>query len=559
MSSEPNIMWHTTISALLDKAAADYPDRLAVKYTDRDYHRTWSQFSHEVDRAARGFIACGIGKGDHIAIWATNIPEWIITMFAAARIGAVLVTVNTNYKLFEEEYLLRQSDTKVLVLSDGFKDSNYKRIMHELVPELRDSVPGQLESRALPVLKLVLHAGSDNADTQGMLPFSDLYKLADNVPHDTMRALADTITPEDIASILYTSGTTGYPKGVMLTHFNLVNNGRDIGRCMKFTPEDKLCIPVPFFHCFGLTLSILACLTHASGMVPIEHFRPLEVLKALDSEQCTAVHGVPTMFIAQLEHPDFKKFKLNLRTGIMAGSPCPVKVMQQVVDEMHMSEIVITYGQTEASPGCTMTNTTDSLEKRVSTVGRAMPGVEMKVVDTETGETLTAGKKGELCARGYNLMKGYYKMPEATAQAIDREGWLHTGDIGTVDEEGYYKITGRLKDMIIRGGENVYPKEIEEFIYTVPGVSDVQVIGVPDKQYGEEIMAVVILKEGVSMTEEELKDKVRASMSRHKVPKYVKFTDSFPMTASGKIQKYKMREQAVEELGLSDAAAIVTA
>lgn len=549
-----------TIGEFLDKVALEHPDRLAVKYTDRDYTRSWREFNEEIELVARGFLKMGLGKDSHIAVWATNTPEWLLTFFACCKIGAVLVTVNTSYKLFEAEYLLRQSDSDAVVISDGLKDSDYKAIINQLVPQLAQSEPGKLECPKLPHLKLVIHAGKDKSNTQGMMPFSELKKLGEEYPEQQFKALKTSLNAHEVINMQYTSGTTGFPKGVMLTHYNVLNNGKSIGDCMKFTPDDKLCIPVPFFHCFGMVLAILACLTHASAMIPLEVFSPIKVLETLQNEECTAVHGVPTMFIAELGHPEFDKFRFpRLRTGIMAGSPCPVKVMQDVVDKMGMSEVVITYGQTEASPGCTMTNTTDSLEKRVSTVGRAMPNVETKIINPDTGEELGPGQNGEFCARGYNLMRGYYNMPEATALAIDKDGWLHTGDLAMVDEDGYYKITGRLKDMIIRGGENIYPKEIEEFIYTLPQVKDVQVIGVPSVQYGEEVMACIVLHDGVECTEQDIRDACTKSMARHKVPKYIRFVDSFPMTASGKIQKYKMREEAIELLNLKDAAGIVTA
>ena len=366
-----------------------------------------------------------------------------------------------------------------------------------------------------------------------------------------------SIDIHDVINMQYTSGTTGFPKGVMLTHFNIVNNGKFIGDCMKFTHEDKLCIPVPFFHCFGCVLGILACVTHGAAMVPIDYFNPLKVMQALQNENCTAIHGVPTMFIAMLEHPEFTSYKFpKLRTGIMAGSPCPIKVMQQVVDVMGAKEITIAYGQTEASPVCTQTRVHDSIDIRVSTVGKPLPFIEAKVVDPETNKELPYGTPGEFVARGYNIMKGYYKMPEATAQVIDSEGWLHTGDLAVMGENGYFKITGRIRDMIIRGGENIYPKEIEEFLYTHPAIKDVQVIGVPDKKYGEVIMACIILKEGQAITEDEIKQYVRDNMARHKTPKYVKFINSFPLTASGKVQKYKLREWAIDVLGLKDVADI---
>lgn len=547
-----------TVGDLLDEMADKYPDHDAVLYTDRPFRKTYSEFRDLCNIVARGFMAMGVKKGDHVAIWATNYPEWLLTMFATAKIGAVMVTVNTNYKIFEAEYLLRQSDSSTLVLIDGFKDSSYTGIVNELCPELSASEPGKLKAKALPFLKNVVYVGDGRKP--GMFLWDELYQLASKVPAEELEARQKSLGIHDVINMQYTSGTTGFPKGVMLTHYNIVNNGLCIGDCMNFTHEDKLCIPVPFFHCFGCVLGIMASVTHGTTMVPVDYFQPLKVMEAVRNEECTAVHGVPTMFIAMLEHPEFSKFKFTkLRTGIMAGSPCPIKVMRQVVDVMGAKEITITYGQTEASPACTMTTTHDSLDLRVSTVGKAMPFVEAKVVDPATNKEVSFGTQGEFVAKGYNIMKGYYNMPEATAQAIDSEGWLHTGDLSTMDENGYFKITGRIKDMIIRGGENIYPKEIEEFLYTHPKVKDVQVIGVPDKQYGEEVMACIILKEGVTMTEDEVKEAVRSHMSRHKTPRYVKFTDSFPMTASGKIQKYKMREAAIEELGLKDAASIETA
>ena len=535
-----------TVGGLLDEVAATYPDREAVKYIDRPYSRTWKEFNEECEKAAKGLLAIGIKKGDHVAVWATNVPQWLIAFLASAKIGAVLVTVNTNYKVFELEYLLRQSDSKALVLIEGIKTSNYVEILNELIPKLKNSEPGKLLDEKLPFLKHILYVGEKSYP--GMHNFNDLFTYAEKISDEEYHRVQASLNPQDVINMQYTSGTTGFPKGVMLTHYNIVNNGKAIGDCMKFTHEDKLCIPVPFFHCFGLVLGIMSCLTHSTSMVPLEYYQPLKEMQALQDEGCTAVHGVPTMFIGVLEHPEFKNFHFpKLRTGIMAGSPCPIKVMKQVVDEMGMREITITYGQTEASPATTMTTTDDSLELRVATVGRHMPNVETKIIDPETGKIMLINTPGEFCSRGYNNMKGYFKMPEATAQTIDSEGWIHSGDIAEVDENGYYKITGRIKDMIIRGGENIYPKEIEEFIYTHPLVSDVQVVGVPSRQYGEEVMACVVLREGASLSEEELKEYVRLNISRHKVPKYIKFMDAFPQTASGKIQKYKLREMAAEE------------
>jgi len=552
-------LWDITLGDLLDQMAKDYPDHEAVVYTDRPFRKTYQEFAKLCDEVARGFMAMGIKKGDKVAVWATNEPEWITTMFASAKIGAILVTVNTNYKIYELEYLLRQSDSTTLILIEEFKGNNYVDILNQLCPTLKESQPGHLEVESLPFLKNIIYVGEKTHP--GMFHWDDLYELAKTVDDAERAKIQKSLDPHDVINMQYTSGTTGFPKGVMLTHHNIVNNGKSIGDRMDFSPADRLCIPVPFFHCFGCVLAIMASVTHGTTMVPIDAYSPLKVMQALEGEKCTACHGVPTMFIAMLEHPEFKKFDFShMRTGIMAGSPCPVKVMQQVVDQMHMSEITIVYGLTEASPGCTQTTTKDSLELRVSTVGRAFPFVECKVVDPETGNELPTGVPGEFCARGYNIMKGYYKMPEATAQIIDQDGWLHSGDIATVDENGYYKITGRLKDMIIRGGENIYPKEIEEFLYTHESVKDVQVIGVPSKDYGEEVMAYVILKEGMpAITEDELKDYVRSHIARHKVPRYIKFIDQFPMTASGKIQKFKLREQAIDDLNLQEAAGIETA
>lgn len=552
-----NELINITVGGLLSDVAKRYPDRLALKFPGTKYERTWKEFDEETTRVAKGFLKMGIQKGDHVAIWANNCPEWLITLFATAKIGAVLVTVNTSYKVFELEYLLRQSDSKCLVMIESLKDSNYFNIINELCPTLKDSKPGELDNPMLPFLKDVVFVGEQKR--AGMFNFKDLYTMGDEVSEEEYIKVNSTLDPHDTINMQYTSGTTGFPKGVMLTHYNIVNNGKSIGDRMKFTEEDKLCICVPLFHCFGLVLATMASVTHATSMVPLD-YNPIRVMDAIQKEECTAVHGVPTMFIAMMEHPDFKKYCFpKLRTGIMAGSPCPVKVMQDVVNVMGAKEITIVFGQTESSPGCTQTTTDDSIERRVSTVGRVFPCVQAKIVDPETGKECPPNVQGEFCTKGYHIMKGYYNMPEATAQAIDSDGWLHTGDLATVDEAGYYKITGRIKDMIIRGGENIYPKEIEEFLYTYPKVKDVQVVGVPSKQYGEEIMAWIVLREGETATEEEIKDLVKANMARHKTPKYIKFTDSFPMTASGKIQKFKMREQAIEELNLKDDAGIETA
>ncbi len=541
-------LWEITLGGLLDEMADRFPDNDCVIYNDRPFRLTYSQFRDLVNETAKGFLSIGIKKGDHVSVWATNYPEWVITMFATAKIGAVMVTVNTNYKIFEAEYLLRQSDTSTLVLMSGFKDSDYVGIINELVPELKGSKPGEWTSKKLPCLKNIIHINNGNLD--GIINWCDLYESAKNISDEELIAAQKATDIHDVVNMQYTSGTTGFPKGVMLTHYNIVNDGFFIGECMKFSEKDKLCIPVPFFHCFGCVLGIMAAFTHATTIVPVEHFNPLVVMKTIQEERCTAVHGVPTMFIAMLEHPDFKEYDFStLRTGIMAGSPCPIKVMQQTVDQMNMREITIAYGLTEASPVCTQTTTDDTIECRVSTVGRTLPFMECKVIDPETGEECPPNVPGEFVVKGFNVMKGYYNMPEATAQVIV-DGWLHSGDLATKDEEGYYRITGRIKDMIIRGGENIYPKEIEEFLYTNPKVLDVQVVGVPSKQYGEEVCACVVLRKDEAITEDELKDYVRDNLARHKVPKYILFMSEFPMTASGKIQKYKLREEAAQRLNL---------
>ncbi len=547
-----------TFPQVLDRMVEEFPDQYAFRYTTLDYTRTYSEFRDDVDRFARALIALGVKQGDHVAIWATNVPAWYITFWATTKIGAVLVTVNTAYKIHEAEYLLRQSDTHTLVMVDGYKDSDYIAIMNELCPELKENGEAKtLHSARLPFLRNVITVESRQP---GCYTFDDAMSLADKVPVEEVYRRASAINKNDVCNMQYTSGTTGFPKGVMLTHYNVVNNGKAIGDCMDLSTADKMMIQVPMFHCFGMVLAMTASMTHGATMCPIPAFSPKKGLDCINREQITAFHGVPTMFIAMLSHPDFEKTDFShMRTGIMAGSPCPIKVMEEVISKMHMDEICITYGQTEASPACTMSKTTDSIEARVNTVGGAIFGVECKIVDPETGKDLPDGVDGEFVARGYNIMKGYYKMPAATAAAIDENGWLHTGDLARRDSNGYYKITGRIKDMIIRGGENIYPKEIEDFIYTHPKVSDVQVIGVPDKAYGEEIMACVILKEGETMTEEELKEYVYTHMAKHKTPRYVDFVDSFPMNAAGKILKYKMREQAVEKLKLHDANSIETA
>ena len=547
-----------TFPQVLDTMVENFPDQLAVKFTTLDYTRTYSQFRDDVDEFARTLVSLGVRAGSKVTIWATNVPAWFLTFWATTKIGAVLVTMNTAYKIHEAEYLLRQSDTHTLVMIDGYRDSNYRQIINELCPELAANQPGQpLHARRLPFLRNVITVGFR---MPGALTWEDSLEYAARTPIEEIRRMAAAVDVNDVCNMQYTSGTTGFPKGVMLTHYNIVNDGKMIGDGMDLSTADRMMIQVPMFHCFGMVLAMTATMTHGGTILPLPYFSPKSSLACIHNEHITAFHGVPTMFIAMLAHPDFPKTDFShMRTGIMAGSPCPIAVMRDVVEKMHMPEIVIVYGQTEASPGCTMSRTTDPLEVRVATVGSAFPEIECKIVDPETGEDCPDEVIGEFVARGYNIMKGYYKMPKATAAAIDKDGWLHTGDLACRTPEGNYRITGRLKDMIIRGGENIYPKEIEEFIYTHPKVSDVQVIGVPDKAMGEEIMACIILKEGETMTVEEMKAYVRDHMAKHKVPKYIDFVDGFPMNDAGKIQKYKMREMAVEKLGLQKDAAIETA
>lgn len=531
-----------TIGQLVDQMAEENCRTEALVYPELGLRYTYKEFQQQCNQLAKGLIKLGIAKGEHIAIWATNVPEWVITQFGSAKLGAIMVTVNTHYKLFELEYLLKQSDATTLLLIKGTKNSDYVKMIYELCPELYDCEPGKLTSARFPCLKNIVMIGSERY--AGMYTWEDLLCLGATV-HDKQLADCQNLTaPEDVVNMQYTSGTTGFPKGVMLSHHNLIGNARGLAACLNFSPSDRLCIPVPFFHCFGCVLATMTCVVAGATMVPVVTFNPVRVLEAVQTERCTALHGVPTMFIMELEELETKPYDTSsLRTGIMAGSPCPVEVMKKVVRQMGMTEITITYGQTEASPGITMTRTDDPLDLRVTTVGRALPDVEVKIIDPVTRQRVAAGVQGELCSRGYNTMQGYYKMPEATAEAVDRDGWLHTGDLAVMDEFGYCRITGRLKDMIIRGGENIYPREIEEFLYLHPKIKDVQVVGAPSEKYGEEVMAFIQLKPGQTMTAEEIREYCRDKIARYKIPRYIEFTDSYPTTASGKIQKFKLREQ----------------
>ena len=540
-----------TFSKVLDRMVEELPDQYCFKYTTLDYTRTYSEFREDVDNFACALVSLGVRPGSKVAIWATNVPAWYITFWATVKIGAVLVTVNTAYKSHEAEYLLRQSDTHTLVMIDKSLDSNYKNIINELCPELKTNEPGKpLHCKRLPFLRNVITVGFRQP---GSLTFEEVMERKNMVPREVIQRMADDVRPDDVCNMQYTSGTTGFPKGVMLTHYNVVNNGKAIGDRMGLSTADRMMIQVPMFHCFGMVLSMTSSLTHGATVCPMPYFSARSSLACINQEKITCFNGVPTMFIAMFNHPDYRKTDFSfMRTGIMAGSGCPPELMRRAArkDEMNMAGIVSVYGQTESAPGSTMSAWTDSIDVRCDTVGYAFPHVMCKIIDPETGEEVADGVNGEFCSKGYNTMKGYYKMPEATTQTIDSEGWLHSGDLACRDKDGNFNITGRLKDMIIRGGENIYPKEIEEFIYTHPKVKDVQVIGVPDKKYGEEAMACIILKEGETVTEPEMRDFMTASIARHKVPKYIDFVDSFPMNAAGKILKYKMREAAIEKLNL---------
>ncbi|MBM3684688.1 MAG: AMP-binding protein [Actinobacteria bacterium] len=523
-----------TIGATLERVAALRPDHDALVSVHQGLRYTYAEFDAAVDRLARGMIAQGLEVGDRIGIWSPNYAEWVLVQFATAKIGVVLVNINPAYRTNELAYALNQSGCRWLVAAPAFKTSDYVAMVDEVRPEVA-------------ALERAIYFWTPEWDA--------LVAAGHTVDQQVLRARSAGLRADDPINIQYTSGTTGFPKGATLTHRNILNNGYFVGAGCGYTEADRVCIPVPFYHCFGMVMGNLGCVTHGATMViPGDAFDADAVLRAVEAERCTSLYGVPTMFIAELAHPDFERFDLSsLRTGIMAGSPCPVEVMKQCVERMHMDEVTICYGMTETSPVSTQTLLDDDLDRRTATVGRVHPHVEIKIVDPETGATVSRGEAGEFCTRGYSVMQSYWNDPDRTRDAVDADGFMHTGDLATMDVDGYVNIVGRIKDMIIRGGENVYPREIEEYLYTHPAVADVQVIGVPDVRFGEEVMAWVTLKDGATATEDEIKDFCRGRIAHYKVPRYVKFVDAFPMTVTGKIQKFLMREQAKAELGLDDA------
>ena len=548
-----------TMGQVLRQTALRCGTRDALVCPQAGVRLTWAEFDAAVDGIARGLLALGFQPGDHLGVWSTNWPEWVILQFATARIGVVLVTVNPAYRPAELEYALAQSEVRGLALIDGFKKSDFFQILDEVCPELASSTPGELHSPRFPKLQWIIRMRG--REHPGMLDWQQLFATGDRISSEQLTEVEQRLAPNDPINLQYTSGTTGHPKGALLTHRNLLLNGYYTAERQQLNEADRICIPVPLYHCFGCVLgSTCAVICGAAMIFPHESFNAEATLAAIEAERCTAVYGVPTMFIAELEHPTFsQRDTSSLRTGIMAGSPCPIELMKRVVKDMGASEITIGYGQTEASPLITLTSTDDSIEHRVGTVGRPLPDIEVKIIDPQTGETLPDDQSGELCCRGHNVMLEYYNLPEQTAKAIDAEGWLHTGDMALRQPDGYYRITGRFKDLIIRGGENIAPREIEELLYQHPQVEDVQIVGVPDRKFGEEVAAWVKLRAGATVTEDEIRDFCRTRLAHFKTPRYVKFVESFPTTVTGKIQKFKIREQAIIDLGLQDVAAIETA
>jgi fatty-acyl-CoA synthase len=543
-----------TIGEAFDQIVEQFANNEALIVRHQNIRYTYSELKTKVDDCAKALIAVGVRKRDRVGMWAPNCAEWTITQFATSKIGAILVNINPSYRLHELEYALNQSGCSVLVIADRFKKSNYTEMLYDLVPKLYHCEPGQLDSEKIPTLKTVIRLHNDNSP--GMFTWNDFILLADSVTSKKLQKRQSQLSFDDPINIQYTSGTTGYPKGTALSHHNILNNSFFVTEVMKFTEKDRLIIPVPLYHCFGMVLGNLGCMTHGATMIyPSESFDPKAVLETIQEEKATVLYGVPTMFIAELEHPDFEKYDYSsLRTGIMAGSPCPVEVMKKVNKLMHIPEMTIAYGLTEASPVCTQTKVDASLEKRVNTVGQVLPHIEIKIVDPETGHVVPIEETGEFCARGYCVMLEYWKNQEQTNKAIDDGGWLHSGDLATMDEEGYVKIVGRIKDMVIRGGENIYPREIEEFLHAHPKIKNVQIIGVPDKKYGEELMAWIQLRDGETSTTEEIQHFCKDKIAYYKIPRYIKFVDSFPLTVTGKVRKVEMRQISIKELHLESVS-----
>lgn len=537
-------LFDRTLGDWLEYWAAETPDNEYIVYSDRDLRFTWSAFNQRVDNMAKGLLAIGVTKGAHVGIWAQNVPDWLTFLYASAKIGAVAVTVNTSYKAHELAFILENSDMHTLCITDGVSGNDYVEIVNNLIPELKTTQRGKLNSERFPELKNLIYIGQEKH--RGMYNTAEMLLLGSNLPDDELLRIKKAVNCHDVVNMQYTSGTTGFPKGVMLSHHNIANNGYLTGEHMKFTQKDKLCVCVPLFHCFGVVLATMNCLTHGSVQVMVEKFDPLITLASIHKERCTALYGVPTMFIAELNHPMFNIFDMSsLRTGIMAGALCPVELMRKVNEKMFM-DITSVYGLTETSPGMTQTRVDDSFEIRCTTVGRAFEFTEVAIIDPATGEICEDGVQGEVCCRGYNVMKGYYKNAEATAQVIDKNGFLHSGDLGVKDENGNYCITGRIKDMIIRGGENISPREIEEFLYHMPGVKDAQVVAVASPRYGEDVGVFIIPHDEAEITAEDVRDFCKDKIARYKIPRYIFFLTEYPLTGSGKIQKFKLREMALE-------------
>ena len=538
---------YETIGGFFDRVAEKYPDSQALILRHQGVEWTYAELQRRVDQLAAGLLALGIVPGDRVGIWGPNSAEWVLTQLATAKLGAIMVCINPAYRLYELEYALNKVECKALITDESFKTSDYLGMLNTLAPELEYCEPGALASTKLPTLKHVIRMGSSSS--AGMHNFDRVCELATDADRAALVGLQTQLKPDDAINIQFTSGTTGNPKGATLSHCNILNNGYLTGEAMRLTPADKLCIPVPLYHCFGMVLAVLACVSHGATMVfPGEAFDPQQTLQTVQDERCTALHGVPTMFITELDHPNFSSFDLSsLRTGIMAGAPCPIEVMKRVISEMHMRDILIAYGQTELSPINNITLPDDSLERRTETVGRAMPWVEIKVID-EAGHVVPVGEKGEICTRGYSVMQGYWNDPEKTAETIDAAGWLHSGDIATMDASGYVRIVGRIKDMIIRGGENIYPREVEEFLYQHPAISEVQVFGIPDKKMGEEVCAWVQLNEGATLSADDIKAFCKDQITHFKIPRHIRFVSEYPMTVTGKIQKFVMRDEMLASL-----------